>query len=82
MPNGKETRVFSWMGNGGAIADSDLAFFADESGNTFVNYLASEQPFHVTGGWLLREADIPLAEAITAGCWHPPTCKNSRGRGC
>lgn len=60
-------KVFSWMGSGGVTADSSLVFFADESGNTFANHMDLEQPFYVTGGWLLREADVPLAEAITAG---------------
>ncbi|MFZ5895537.1 MAG: DUF3800 domain-containing protein [Myxococcota bacterium] len=62
-----EPKVFSWMGTGGVVADSELVFYADESGNTFANHLDAAQPYYVTGGWLLRAADVPLAQAIVAG---------------
>lgn len=60
-------KVFSWSGSGGVTADSPLAFYADESGNTGANHLDAAQPFYVTGGWLIRQSDVPLAEAFIAG---------------
>lgn len=49
--------VLSYAGSGGVDASAALVFFADEAGNTGANHLDAEQPYYVTGGWLLREAD-------------------------
>jgi uncharacterized protein DUF3800 len=42
---------------GGVLGDAELEFYADESGSTNANHLDPNQPFYVTGGWLIRQPD-------------------------
>jgi len=44
------------------MADITHRFFVDESGNSGANYLDAEQPYLVTGGWLVRASECASLE--------------------
>lgn len=46
-------------------------FFADESGNAGINYLDSDQPFHVAAGFLIANQHLPAAEAAIRAAFPP-----------
>jgi len=65
MPHSiRKPTVFSWAGTGGVTADSDLVFYADESGNTGSNHLDAAQPYYVTAGWLMQRTDAAKANSL------------------
>ena len=70
-----DASCFSWGGSGGTTADSPLAFFADESGNTGKNHLDPDQPYYVAAGWLLRRSDVPRASSLV----HDSLSKSEMG---
>jgi hypothetical protein len=57
---------FNWSDYGGVVPDGALVACIDEAGNTGSKHLDREQPYYVTGGWLLKQADVPRAESAVS----------------